>query len=168
MDVSNDGGLNWFTYYWNTNDTPSDWHKQSVTLDPSFAVANFRVRFQLQTDFSVTYPGYYVDDLGIGIAYGPSAFYAEDFEADPGNYSVAGLNPSWEWGQPTRGPGTAHSGLNAWATELDGSYNNDEASTLTSPAIDLSASGDGLIAVSWWQWLQTEAGYDTVTLEVSK
>ena len=41
------------------------WTEYSIMLDPSYAVSNFQVRFTLQSDKSVPYLGFYVDDLKI-------------------------------------------------------------------------------------------------------
>ncbi len=85
-----------------------------------------------------------------------------------GSWAVGGTNSSWALGDPTRGPGSAHSGSNAWATGLAVNYNNDEDSTLTSPVdIDLTAAAGEYLQLSWWQWLQTESGYDFASVEVS-
>lgn len=167
VEVSNDGGATWIWVYGDTGSINTSWTKYSYVLDPSFAVSNFRIRFTLQTDFSVTEPGFYVDDIGVGVADQPPVYYSQDFELDDGGYTVSGVT-SWEWGVPTRGPGSAHSGSNAWATDLNGNYNNNEDGYITSPLMDLTgAAGDGLLLLSWWQWLQTESGYDFSGVEVS-
>ena len=166
--VSNDGGQNWVSY--GRNSVPREWSMATVQLDPSYAVANFRIQFRLTTDSSVTYDGWYIDDIGIAMAevLERPEFYSADFEADDGGLTVEGVNPSWQLGTPTRGPGMANSGVRAWATGLDTVYNNDEASYLVSPIIDTSsAEADGVLTISWYQWLQTEPTYDTAALEVS-
>ena len=167
VEASNDGGATWNIIYWTDGDASTTWTKQSVLLDDSYAVGNFRLRFGLGSDFSITFPGFYIDDVGVGVVANTPFLYNQDFEADAGGFIAAGSNSSWEWGVPTRGPGSAYSGLNAWATSLGSSYNNDENSTLTSPDIDLSgAVGDELL-LTWWQWLQTETLYDAVSVDVS-
>ncbi len=169
VEVSNDGGSTWTTVY-GPESGPIDlaWTKHTVYLDSSYAVANFRIRFGFQSDLSVNAPGYYVDDVGIGVTAAPPNLYAEDFEADNGGYTVQGVT-SWEWGTPTRGPSGAHSGEKAWGTNLSGNYGNNEDGTLTSPPIDLSGGAQGAesLQLSWWQWLQTESGYDWASVEVS-
>ncbi|HBX71255.1 MAG TPA: hypothetical protein DEH25_18235, partial [Chloroflexi bacterium] len=96
---------------------------------------------------------------------------------DNGSYTTAG-DTSWAWGTPTRGPAGAYSGANAWGTNLSGNYLNNEDGSLTSPAIDLSGytplsitggGGGGFtpqLQLSWWQWLQTESGYDFASVEI--
>ncbi len=103
-----------------------------------------------------------------GYQFTSTLILAEDFEASDGGYIVAGDNASWEWGEPTYGPGAAHSGSNVWATNLiSGTYNDYENSTLASPVIDLSSQAGKFIVLDWWQWLQTEGGYDNADLQVS-
>jgi len=62
----------------------------------------------------------------IAPGYGPTYVYHQDFEASDGGYQVDGYS-SWEWGTPTSGPGSAHSGAKAWATGLGGPYMNGES-----------------------------------------
>jgi subtilisin family serine protease len=175
VDVSRDGGLTWETVFYASGNVNDQWERYTIYLDSSYAVTNFRIRFTLQTDVSITAPGFYVDDIGIGWATPPPTFYAEDFEASDGSFNTSGLT-SWEWGEPTRGPASAHSGLNAWATNLDGNYGDNEDGYITSPLIDLSparglVTGGGeptpMLRLSWWQWLQTESGHDFASIEVS-
>ena len=183
VEVSNDGGLNWLWVSGSSGSVDTTWTKYTIYLDASYAVSNFRIRFTLQTDGSITAPGFYVDDIGIGTAEPPPTLYTEDFEANDGSYTVSGV-ASWQWGTPTRGPSAAHSGLNVWATNLSGNYRNNEDSYLTSPEIDLLAKvsasaalhavgggggggGTQQLMLSWWQWLQTESGYDFASVEVS-
>jgi len=99
--------------------------------------------------------------------YDYSLLYFEDFEADDGGYTVTGANPSWEWGEPTTGPGAAHSGLNVWATNLGGNYHNSEWSYIESPDIDLSAYAGGNVTVEWWEYADVETGWDVWFVEAS-
>jgi hypothetical protein len=169
VEVSNDGGASWMVVYGPASgQVNTSWVKYTAALDPSYAVSNFRVRFTLQTDFSITASGFYVDDVGVGVATPLPSLYAEDFESSNGGYAVDGVT-SWDWGTPTRGPDGAHSGSNAWGTNLSGNYNNNEDGCLISPDIDLSAGAGGAesLELSWWQWLQTESGYDFASVQVS-
>ncbi len=96
-----------------------------------------------------------------------SPLFSSDFENGSGGLSVSGTS-SWAWGAVTSGPGSAHSGVNAWATNLDGHYSNYENGYLSLPAIDLSAFSGQTPALRWSQWLQTEACYDFASIEASK
>jgi uncharacterized repeat protein (TIGR01451 family) len=93
--------------------------------------------------------------------------YTTDFEANNGGFTSSGTT-SWAWGAPISGPGVAHSGVNVWATNLEGNYNSNENGYITSPTIDLSGYVGESPAISWWQWLMTEDSYDNASLEVSK
>ena len=66
--------------------------------------------------------------------------FLESFEASPGLFTTAGSNSSWQWGEPDDNfiQGAAH-GLRAWVTNLDGTYNQNEASYLQSPTFDFTA-----------------------------
>lgn len=65
--------------------------------------------------------------------------YCEHFDRGPGGWVASGRNSSWEWGLP-RGAviDSSRSRRSGWVTNLDGQYNDDELSFLTSPVIDLS------------------------------
>jgi len=67
--------------------------------------------------------------------------YYNNFEAGKGGWRVGegGVNSTWEFGTPaTADVPAAASGLYAWATNLDGDYNNNELSYLLSPCYDFS------------------------------
>lgn len=66
--------------------------------------------------------------------------YNEGFETSAGGWLASGTNGSWEWGVPAGTViGTASEGVNAWVTNLDGTYNNSELSYLTSLIFDCSS-----------------------------
>jgi hypothetical protein len=95
--------------------------------------------------------------------YEPETSYLEDFEASDGGYSHYGSTDTWQWGAPPSGPGSAHSGVNAWGTFYPTDYSDDY---VESGNIDLSALAAGF-KISWWQWLQTESCCDYGQVEVS-
>jgi hypothetical protein len=102
--------------------------------------------------------------------YQADALVTEDFEYDGGGFStsVAGsAQTSWAYGMPVSGPLAAHSGNLVWATSLDGDYYNYEDGYLVSPVIDLSAYTGGPVYLKWWEWLQSESGYDWADVEIS-
>lgn len=126
----------------------------SATVQSATQTANF----SLAADpVACTAPGY---------QFGSGSVYTQDFEANDGGFTVSGTT-TWAWGTPTSGPGSAHSGSNAWATNLSGAYNDFEDGYITSPVIDLSAYAGNPIIFDWWQWLQTESGFDYASVEVS-
>lgn len=166
VEVSNDSGGSWTPVFGPVSgNINGEWTKYSIYLGPAYAVSDLRIRFSFQTDGSVTMPGYYIDDVGVGVVYKAPSLYAEDFEASDGGYAISGLT-SWEWGTPTRGPSGAHSGVNVWATNLENDYHNNEEGAITSPVIDLTGADSKPMLLSWWQWLQTESGYDFASVDV--
>ncbi len=67
IQVSNDGGIYWYWWYGGvTGDVDLSWAQHSITLDPSYAVSNFQIRFHLSSDGDMNSPGWYVDDIAVG------------------------------------------------------------------------------------------------------
>ncbi|MGB3590613.1 MAG: tandem-95 repeat protein [Nonlabens sp.] len=93
--------------------------------------------------------------------------YEEDFENGQGGWGASGTFSSWEFGTPNNTIiDEASSGSNAWVTNLDGNYNIDEVSQVSSPVFDFSGlSTDPEIAMSIWWDLDT--GFDGVALQSS-
>ncbi len=184
VEVSNDGGGTWTPVFGPIDgQVNNQWTKYTVYLDSTYAVSNFMLRFVLTSDGSVVAAGFYVDDVGVGAAVPPPNLYAEDFETNNGSYLTSGVT-SWEWGTPTRGPSGAYSGDNAWGTDLDDDYGNNENGYLTSAVIDLTGfnaaaqalqlgegggggGGGDFMLLSWFQWLQTEQNYDFAFVDVT-
>jgi uncharacterized repeat protein (TIGR01451 family) len=82
--------------------------------------------------------------------------YASDFEANDGGFTHSGAADEWERGLPTFAPiTTAHSGTNAWKTDLDNTYDINANNNLLSPNINLT-SVTGRVTLSWWQKFQLE------------
>ncbi|HWQ83863.1 MAG TPA: S8 family serine peptidase, partial [Anaerolineales bacterium] len=158
VDVTKDGGATWTTVWGPESASEATQYTQkSITLDPTYNVVDFQFRFYFTSDGSVTYAGWYIDDIGIARIPLPPAVtvYSSDFETDNGGFTISGDDPSWEHGAPTSGPGAAHSGANVWATNLSGNYNNNELSYITSPVIDLSAHTGLTPTISFWHWMDS-------------
>ena len=84
-----------------------------------------------------------------GIVY----IYQSDFEADDGGMSVATFSSGhadWEWGTPSFGIVSPHSGEKLWGTVLDGEYNNQSRSRLILEDITLPTSDS--IFLGFWHW----------------
>ncbi len=64
---------------------------------------------------------------------------------------------AWEYGTPSSGPGSAHSGSKLWATVLDGNYPNNSRSTLIFDPIDLSEAEHPELRM--WIWYSMESRY---------
>jgi hypothetical protein len=93
--------------------------------------------------------------------------YTENFELNDGGY-IAGGTPDWEWGIPTIGPTSPHSGSYCWATDLDGDYGNDGSATMDSVEIFIPHGVSSNL--SFWQWYDIENGvnhYDGGNVKIS-
>ena len=82
-----------------------------------------------------------------------------DFEAD-GIFTPTG---DWQWGVPTSGPNSAHSGSKVWATTLGGNYPLSDNATLTTAEFTLGISS----ILKFWHWFDTEASYDGGNVKIS-
>ncbi|TXF83361.1 T9SS type A sorting domain-containing protein [Neolewinella aurantiaca] len=94
--------------------------------------------------------------------------YVENFEENNGFWysDRQGRSPSsWEWGQPQNDLiDRAPQGRNAWVTELNDDYFNQEESYLVSPCFDLSGmTTDPLFSCQLF--VESEDGFDELTLE---
>lgn len=67
----------------------------------------------------------------------------------------------WQWGIPTYGPESAHSGVSVWGTVLDGFYSNNSNSRLDVPILLLDTTFKK-VAFRFWQWYQTEYSRDSI------
>jgi cysteine-rich repeat protein len=113
-----------------------------------------------------------VDSRSLPVVAVDSAGYAEDFEADDGDWLATGENVSWEWGMPDDSASgvsiitEAASGMNAWVTNLSGDYENNEESAVESPCFDFSSlSSDPVLSFS--HLFETESSFDEGWIEVS-
>ncbi len=93
--------------------------------------------------------------------------YTEDFENGAGGWTSGGTLDPWELGDPeTVFIDTANSGINAWVTNLDGTYENGTDAFVESPCFDLS--GLSLDPVFRFAFMtNSELGFDGTWVEVS-
>ncbi|UZD14932.1 S8 family serine peptidase [Virgibacillus natechei] len=97
------------------------------------------------------------DEYVVSVEQGITVGYSEDFETEPTGWTVFGEMNSWEWGEPTSGPGEASTGEHVYATNLNGNYDNDANTTLMMPPVDLP-EGDSYLQFD--QWFDIESGWD--------
>ena len=168
FQVSKDGGATWDTKWGPSprQDAGSEYTKQLIVLDPSYAVANFKFRFHFKSDFSGNRAGWYIDDIGVAAIPLPPPTLAQAFKFDTEDEpvwtadSIIGTN-QWQQGAPTSGPNAPYSSPNVWATNLAGEYTQSTTSYITSPAIDLHEHAGKSVLVRWYDWMQVEnANYD--------
>lgn len=93
-------------------------------------------------------------DLALGSA------SSSDFNDGAQGWSTSDVPPpnarpdptaTWEWGAPTSGPGVAASGVNVWATNLEGLYSGSECAGLATPPIDLTGASSASISFNHWR-----------------
>ncbi len=66
VEASKNGGSTWVHIFSSAGGAVDTvWTEHAAELDSSFAVPNFKIAFRLSSDSSITYPGYYVDDIRI-------------------------------------------------------------------------------------------------------
>lgn len=85
--------------------------------------------------------------------------YSESFENSNGGWRAMGENSSWQRGEPGGEViNTASEGKNIWATNLNGSYNENETSFLLSPVFNFSeATSDPVLTFDlWWETDNTD------------
>ncbi len=80
-----------------------------------------------------------------------------DFELKPTLQPIT--EGDWQWGLPTSGPNSAHSGGQVWATNLVGNYRDLTESILETPEISLI--GQDSAKLIFWHWYQNEYNEDT-------
>ncbi|MBP2076442.1 S8 family peptidase [Oceanobacillus polygoni] len=97
------------------------------------------------------------DNYEVTVLPGITVGYAADFETAPAGWTIFGENSSWERGIPTSGPGEAASGEYVYATNPEGTYNNNENGTLVMPPIDLP---EGESYLQFNQWYNIENNWD--------
>jgi subtilisin family serine protease/bacillopeptidase F (M6 metalloprotease family) len=91
-------------------------------------------------------------------------YFAWDFETEDGGFTPTG--GVWEWGVPTSGPSSAHSGTKLWATVLAGTYPNNANAKLDIPPIALSGS-EPYATLTFWHWYLTENTFDGGNVKIS-
>ena len=92
--------------------------------------------------------------------------YFENFENGSGGWTSGGTNNSWALGAPASSViNSAYSGTQAWVTNLNGAYNNNEESYVISPCFDLTN-----IAAPQFKariWIENETSWDGTVLQAS-
>lgn len=94
--------------------------------------------------------------------------YSEGFENGSAGWTATGTNGVWQLGDPEGMLiDTAYSGVNAWATNLDSLYyQNNQLSYLTSPCLDFSGMNDDPV-LKFAFISNSEVGWDGMWLEVT-
>lgn len=161
FQVSRDNGATWENKWGPYARQDTEWWKQTITLDPSYNVENFKFRFFFKSDGGGQATGWYVDDIGVAKLDLPEPEVVKTFTFENPSEGLwttgfyVGAN-DWQLGEPTTGPGSAHSGTRVWATQLDGNYNSSRTSFITSPPVDLSDHTGKNVEVTWYDWIEVK------------
>jgi subtilisin-like proprotein convertase family protein len=111
-----------------------------------------------------------------GAGFSQTTVFSTDFESGAAGFTHSGTADEWELGTPATAATavapaiaaftTANSGVNAWKTDLDSSYNPSSSQDLLSPNINL-AGLSGPITLSWAMRYQIEsANFDHAFVDV--
>ena len=91
--------------------------------------------------------------------------YEETLDSDPGFTIENSGADGWEFGTPSAGPTSGHSGTYCYGTNLDGEYGDGVDHKLISYPFDCSNISN--TELTFWRWLANESGYDTAYVEIS-
>jgi hypothetical protein len=173
--------LNDIPVYFGTADTSFQLGQVNIPAFDS-VTQTFKIGFLFDTTYSLNFSVWAAADgdhfpdndsitklnvVGLKILHLP---YLNGFETDDQQrvWVSAGLNPSWELGYPQKSLMYAPAdGENAWVTRLSSNYNLFESSQLYIGCLESSALSSGAL-IAFHHILQTEAGFDYVSLEFSQ
>jgi len=130
------------TYYRSDNGEPYDTVYVSMSGRYSTCLPYFTYNVYVSAPDHVPFRGSIpVDcDLTVDYSLGLAALFS-DFEDNDGDFSPTPQTNAWEWGEPTAGGISAYSGINVWATNLDGYYSNSVNWYLDSPEFTVPDNG---------------------------
>jgi subtilisin family serine protease len=146
VEVSSDNGGSWTRVYGETSgDVSPAWTLRRVALAQSNAVSEFRVRFRLRSDTTVVRPGWYIDNVGIGMSdYLPGdTLLSESFEGTTFpptgwiRHNLDGGGTQWQ-----RSNLRASNGVNSARHDFSNAGNQD--GWLVAPSIEVHATGGEL------------------------
>ena len=138
---------------------PSGYYELTVTEGTYDVYAFNGFYWESETSYAVVVAVDETVDVNFSLSRLPIAtVYQSDFEGDDGNLTPNPTTGGWEWGEPTYGPAAAHSGINVWATGLDGNYGNNADYRLETASFDFS-SFEPPIVLTYWQWYDIEEGF---------
>ncbi|MBN1148433.1 MAG: carboxypeptidase regulatory-like domain-containing protein [Anaerolineales bacterium] len=66
LEASKDGGATWQEVYGPLfGNVDLEWRERAAILDAAYAVSDLRLRFRFISDYTVAFPGWYLDDLSV-------------------------------------------------------------------------------------------------------
>jgi len=96
----------------------------------------------------------------------PPPVFEDDFESGAPGWTHGGSQDEWELGTPTSGPNSAASGSNAYATDLDGNFEQNSDAWLLSPVIDLTEVPIANLTFSEFHQVDTDIEFHNVSVNV--
>jgi uncharacterized repeat protein (TIGR01451 family) len=205
VEVSADGGATWDVVYDGQTQSYPYWQQLQVDLS-AYAGQAIRIRFVFEADVSVSYLGWYIDDIRLYERLSPASqdcngnqipdecdianqtsqdcnsngvpdecdlqprpgpiVWSEDFENGLGQWTTSGL---WHHevgdgcllANNTLTPATQA----AYNDEFDCNYGGDNSGALELTTDVLVPASGGVLR--WYNWVQTEEGYDNWRVELS-
>ena len=111
----------------------------------------------------------FTNDTACAIFKGLHNFYpnfSDDFEG-PDEWFAMGTHDQWELGTPTTTSiNSAHSGVNAWVTKLNGNYQSSSTEYLYSPYFTILSYTDSIV-IEFWQYMRATPNNAFGNLEYS-
>ena len=155
VEFSADGGDTWDKADTLVGTTYGGWILVNVPISPAYLTTRFRFRFRLVSDFSKTYDGFHIDDVGIGVVdCSNTRLFYDDMEGGNGNWDTGGDNNQWQITEEA-----AHSGSHSWSDSPAGNYSDGTHAWLAlNSDIDLSGY-DGAVIGVWWRMDIKEEDY---------
>ena len=90
--------------------------------------------------------------------------YVETFEGGAGDWTSSGSVDPWQLGTPAKPViNSAHSGLNAWVTDLTSNYQINTLASVEGPCFDVSGLTDPKFKA--WVWWNSEFSWDGAQLQ---
>ena len=126
------------------------WTQGYVDLS-NYADSTVRIAFYFTSNSSHEDNGWYIDDVSI-TAGTPEFNNPENFESGIGDWNAD--NGLWEFGIPTVGPDSTHSGQYCIGTIMNGNYTPDSHTRLVSPNITLNPIPGSFIELYYWNWFR--------------
>jgi RHS repeat-associated protein len=166
LEISTNNGSSWIqlsqTYEYNTTPTGGGiWSRPYFDLS-GYAGLSVLVGLHFTSGGTGNGSGWFVDDIGL-VTGTPAVNDPEGFESGEGDWAVTA--GTWQIGQPTSGPGSAHSGLNCAATLLAGNYPNNVNSTLVSPIFLVPTVSNPTFSFWHWYSLNNALGYVEISTD---
>ncbi|MDI6642146.1 MAG: immune inhibitor A, partial [Elusimicrobiota bacterium] len=161
-------GYYWYlSEYYTGNNSEIGWTKETINLD-SFLGYKIRLGFALITDYSVTKPGWYIDDITVNITQRqPITLFSDNMESGIGSWTIVdhdGATSTDTWQQVTS---SYNSPTHSWwcGKPSGNTYQNNTNVSLVSPIFNLTNATTATL--TFWHKYSLELFYDFGWIEIS-